>query len=541
VPGGTNNQNGRFEFLPTGHPRTSGVAIGNAALGLFNSYGEIGQRAYTLLRGNTFEAFIQDSWRVMPKLTIELGLRYSYFQPWYAEWNDIANFDERFYNPANRATVHPTAGYLTGGDPYNGIVLPGNGFPDSARGRIPAENVPGVDRLFHDLPRGLVNDFKLQFSPRFGFAYQLDRKTVLRGGAGVYQGRAQFFSSYLFGNPPNQITVGVTNGNVDSPGGGSTRRDFPFQVRALDRDYRYPTAYTYSFNIQRELPGSLLLETAYVGKHSINLRGTRNTNQLPIGTVQANPGRNPDSLRPWHGLGIISQGEYNRQSNYHSFQLSVDRRFRSGLGFGVAYTFSKLIDNTSTPYDAYNVNLVKSISGSDRPHVLNVNFIYELPFLRNRTDALGLVAGGWQISGVTFYRSGNPISIVDTVDTAGVGPGSGSQPWNLVGDPTVSGDRGLNLPWFNGAAFARPAAATFGNAGLNILRGPGFANWDLAVFKNFRFLENRLNTQFRLEAFNFPNHPNLANPNSNPRGGFFGVITSKSGERNVQLGLKVSF
>jgi hypothetical protein len=364
---------------------------------------------------------------------------------------------------------------------------------------------------------------------------------VLRGGFGVYKGRSQFFSSYLFGNPPNQLTVGVTNGDVDAPGGTSVRRDFPFQVRALDRDYMNPTAYTYSFNIQREMPAALLLEVAYVGKHSINLRGARNTNQLLPGTVQANPGRNPDSLRPWHGLGIITQGEYNRQSNYNSLQISADRRFANGLGFGVAYTFSKLIDNTETPYDAYNVNRIKSISASDRPHVLNVNFIYELPFFRNRTDALGRVAGGWQISGVTFYRSGSPISIVDTVDTAGVGPGSGSQTWDLVGDPRVSGDRGFGAPWFNGAAFARPALGQFGNAGLNILRGPGFSNWDLAVFKNIALFDGRVNTQFRAEAFNFPNHPNLNNPNSNPRGGFFGVITGKTGERNLQLGLKVAF
>ena len=173
--------------------------------------------------------------------------------------------------------------------------------------------------------------------------------------------------------------------------------------------------------------------------------------------------------------------------------------------------------------------------------MLNVNFIYELPFFRTRKDVLGWVAGGWQVSGVTFYRSGAPLSIVDTVDTAGVGPGSGSQPWDLVGNPRVSGERGLGLPWFDGAAFARPALGRFGNAGLNILRGPGFSNWDLAVFKNVALFEGKMRTQFRAEAFNFPNHPNLNNPNANPRGGFFGVITGKTSERNLQLGLKVAF
>lgn len=541
LPGSTNNQNGKFEFFPTGHPLSSGEAISNAALGNFNSYGEIGRRAYTLLRSNALEAFFQDTWRVRPNLTLELGLRWAYYQPWYAIWNDLANFDPRFYDPAKRAEVHPTGGYIVSGDPYNGVVLPGDGFPSSARGRIPAEDVPGVERLFHGLPRGLVNDYKDQFSPRTGFAYQLGRRTVLRGGAGFYQARTMFWSTYLFGNAPNQITVGVTNGSVDNPAGGSTRRDFPFQIRALDRDYRYPTAYAYSLSVQHELPAQILLEAAYVGKRSINLRRDRNANQLTAGTLQRNPGRNPDSLRPWHGLGIITYGEYTGQSRYNSFQLSADRRFYSGLGFGLAYTLSKLTDDTLTPYDAFNSRLMRSLSNLDRTHLLNLNFIYELPFWRNQRGWARTWLGGWQLSGVAFFRSGTPLSVRDSVDIAGVGPGSGAQPWNLTGDPAVSGERGLGRLWFNREAFTLPSPGTFGNAGINILRGPGFQNWDLAVFKNFRVWEGKLQSQLRVEAFNFPNHPLLSNPNVNPRSGFFGYVTSKEGERNLQLGLKLIF
>jgi hypothetical protein len=541
LPGATNNQNGKFEFFPTGHPLSTGEAISNAALGNFNSYGEIGRRAYTLLRSHALEAFFQDSWRVRPNLTLELGVRWSYYQPWYAMWNDLANFDPRFYDPAKRAEVHPTGGYLVAGDPYNGIVLPGNGFPASARGRIPAEEVPGVERLFHGLPRGFVNDYKDQFSPRTGFAYQLGSKTVLRGGAGTYQARTMFWSTYLFGNAPNQITVGVTNGSVDNPGGGSTRRDFPFQMRALDRDYRYPTAYTYSLSVQRELPGQILLEAAYVGKRSINLRRDRNLNQMTAGTLQRNPGRNPDSLRPWHGLGIITYGEYTGQSRYNSFQLSIDRRFRSGLGFGLAYTLSKLIDDTLTPYDAFNSRLMRSLSSLDRPHLLNMNFIYELPFWRNQRSLAHSLLGGWQVSGVVFFRSGQPLSVRDAVDIAGVGPGSAAQPWNLAGDLTAPGERGIGRLWFNPQALTLPSPGTFGNAGINILRGPGFRNLDLAAFKNFRMWEGKLQSQLRVEAFNLPNHPLLSNPEVNPRSGFFGYVTRKEGERNLQLGLKLIF
>lgn len=138
-----------------------------------------------------------------------------------------------------------------------------------------------------------------------------------------------------------------------------------------------------------------------------------------------------------------------------------------------------------------------------------------------------------------FLRSGVPLSVTDSTDIAGVGPGSGAQPWNLVGN-TASSDQGINKFWFNPAAFALPAAGTFGNAGLNILRGPSFKEFDLALFKNFKIVE-QLNTQFRFEVFNVPNHPILSDPGINPRSGTFGRVTSKTGERNVQLGLKFIF
>lgn len=534
VPGGTNNQNGRFEFLDSGNPQSTGLAVANAALGVFNSYGEIGQRAYTLLRSHAFEGFFQDTWRVNQKLTLELGLRYSWYQPWFAVWNDIANFDAQAYDPARRTTVNPTTGAVTGGDPYNGIVLPGAGFPDSARGRIPAELVPNVNRLFSNQPRSLINDSQGAFAPRVGVAYRVAKGTVIRTGFGAFYHRTLFLSSSLFGNPPHQLTQGVTNGSVDAPG-GATRREFPFQVRALDRVYAYPTAYTYSFSLQRQLPLSVLLDLAYVGKNSINLRRSRNLNQLPVGTVQRNPGVNPDALRPFHGLGLIDWAEHTGRANYHSFQLSADRRFSNGFGFGLSYTWSKNIDNTATPWDAYNMEITRGLSSLDRPHLLNLNFIYELPLFRSNR-----YLGGWQVSGVIFYRAGNPLSVLDATDTAGVGPGSGAQPWNVTGSTEVTGERGINLPWFNRDAFSRPAAGTFGNAGVSILRGPSFQNWDAALFKNFRLTE-RFNAQFRAEAFNFPNHPVLANPVVDPRNGAFGRIQSKSNERNLQLGLKLLF
>jgi hypothetical protein len=240
-------------------------------------------------------------------------------------------------------------------------------------------------------------------------------------------------------------------------------------------------------------------------------------------------------MRPYHGLGIIDWAEHTGISNYQGLQVTIDRRFTNGLGFGVAYTYSRNIDNTTTPWDAYDTNATLGRSSLDRPHLLNLNFIYELPFLKQNRWL-----GGWQVSGVTFLRSGQPLSVLDPTDTAGVGPGSGAQPWNVSGSTAASGERGLGFDWFNRAAFTRPAAGTFGNAPVGLLRGPSFQNWDAALFKNFRVTE-AIATQFRVELFNFPNQTNLANPSTDPRAGQFGRIVSKTGERNLQLGLKIIF
>ena len=533
------NQNGYFNFTDTGHPLSTGVAIANVALGVFNDYDEIGPAANTLLRSNSLEMYFQDTWKARPDLTLELGIRYSYHQPWYAKWNDISTFSAEFYDPANKAVVDPVGGYIISGDPYNGIVLPGDGFPASAKGEALAADIPGIERLFHGLPRGFALAPKNAFGPRFGMAYQLSDKTVIRGGVGLFHNRQHHHSGALFRNAPNQPRVDVAHGFVDNPAGGD-RRDFPQNLGIIQplQVLEYPSAVHYSLTIQRELPFAMAIDIGYIGKSGRNLPRERNINQMAPGTLQANPGVNPNKLRPWEGLGTIREFSHTGSSSYHSLQISLDRRFQDGLSFGVSYTFSKNIDDVATPYDAFNI--VRSLSVMDRPHLFNYNFIYELPFFKGRNDWIASWLGGWQLSGVTFINSNSPLSVTDSTDIAGVGAGSGQQPWNLVGNPKLSGDRGVGKLWFNPDAFERPAPGTFGNAGLGILRGPTLYSWDLAMFKNFK-VNDRVTTQFRLEAYNFPNHPQLANPTTNPRSGSFGYITSKSGARSLQVGLKLTF
>jgi hypothetical protein len=307
------------------------------------------------------------------------------------------------------------------------------------------------------------------------------------------------------------------------------------------------------------------VDVTYVGRMGLHLQRERNINQLLPGTLQANPGVNVNALRPYRGFGIIRLSENAGRSIYHGLQIGLERRFRGGLGFGAAYTFSRLRDNATSKRDilfnAFDDSGFWGISDNDRTHVINFHYLYELPFWRNQDTVLKKILGGWQVSGVSYFQSGRPFSIWRGDDIAGVGETT-PQPWNLVGDPQVSNpqfSQGVNVDknfWFNPAAFAAPAAGTFGNASRNLLRSPWYTNHDIALFKNVA-IGGKRRLQLRAEFFNFLNHPNLGDPNNSagggttsstnggvsidPRSASFGRVLLKTNERNVQLGIKFSF
>jgi carboxypeptidase family protein len=570
LPGDTNNQNGRFEFND-GRTGGTGLAVANTALGLFTNYGEIGARSKTDWRALAVDAFLQDSWKVSSKLTVEGGLRYVYWPPWHAKLNNAAMFNPEFYDRSRAVRIDPRTGAIVpnSGDPYNGIVLPGGGFPDEAQGKIQAASNPDLQRLFRGVPRGFSETHSTVFEPRLGIAYRLNDKTALRLGGGIYHTRITLNDSTLLGgNPPIQFKVGVTNGLVDQPTGAS-RADFPLVMTEQDPVFKHPTAYNWSVSLQRELPWDVVADLTYVGRMGLHLQRERNINQLQPGTVQANPGVNVNALRPYPGFATIRLSENAGRSIYNGLQLNLERRFRNGLGFGVAYTLSRLRDNGDSKRDilfnAYDDSAYWGLSDNDRTHLFNVHYLYELPLWRKQDTLLKKILGGWQVSGVTYYQSGRPLTIARAEDIAGVGDTAG-QIYNLVGDPSISDpqfSRGRTVDqnfWFNPAAFARPAAGTFGNGGRNPagLRGTTFQSWDIALFKNIPLGGSR-RIQLRLEAFNFINHPNLGDPTGggapdsgsapasnggvvvDPNSADFGRVLTKTSERNIQLGVKFSF
>lgn len=549
APGSTNNPNGQFTFADTGATATSGTAIANAALGLFNSYGEIGRKGYTPYRATGFDFFAQDGWKVTRRLKIEYGIRYELWPPWSSLWGNMASFNPVYYDAANAAVVDRKSGFIVSGPLYNGMVLPGNGFPQSAVGRVDAASDSSLGSLFHNLPDGLTQTHKNVFDPRLGIAYAFNDKTAVRAGVGMFHDRLVLNDNTLLGgNAPLQLAQVATSGLADSPGGGA-KNNYPLLVSMIDPVFKHPTAWNWNFTVQREIPWFTTVELAYVGRVGYYLPRNRNFNSLLPGTLQANPGVNADALRPFKGYAQIVFNENASQSNYHGLQLQVDRRFHSGLGFGVAYTFSKMISNaddkSETLFNPFNPRGYRGPSTFDRRQVLVFNYIYAIPFLSKNRGLAGRVLGGWEVSGVSQFQSGAPLSVFGTTDQAGIGAGNGAQPYNLVGNPKVASPafsfaNSDSNYWFNPAAFSLPAAGTFGNAGKGIITGPDSQTWNIGVRKLFALTE-KTRFQLRGEAFNFLNHPNWSNPTTTPTSASFGKVQAKTGAREVQLALRFDF
>ena len=559
VPGGTDNQNGRFVFTDTrtGAP-TSGAAIANAALGLFDTYAEIGTRALTPYRGQMYEWFVQDAWKVTSKLRVELGLRHSIIQPYYSLWRNMIVFDPSLYDPSKRTVQDPKTGNILSGDQYNGMVIPGDGWPSAAKGRIPIADSGEFNYLFRGVPKQFADIHYKDFQPRFGVAYQMTPRQVLRAGIGKFVTRVGVSDNvFLGGQAPFQPMASIANGDVDRPGGNSATR-FPYQIFTEDKSSPNPEAFMWNVTYQRELPLETSLEIAYVGRVGLHNNELVNVNQLMPGTLQKNPGLNSNYLRPYGGYYSILMAVNDTRSRYDAFEVGLTRRFTRGLSFGLAYTYSASYDNASSQGDlrpnAYDTSNLWGRSSFDTPHVMVVNFIYDLPFLKNNTSMLGKLAGGWQLAGVSQFQSGTPATISTGDDFAGVGPGSGNQIWNVNGDfKLTGGDRkfsngvGDQNYWFSvknpdgSSIFTAPAAGTFTTqSNRGIIRQPGFQNWNLGLHKTFRITE-RQRLRFQVEAFNWINHPNWSAPNTNPTAGTFGKITAKSSQRNLQFALRYSF
>ena len=236
--------------------------------------------------------FVQDSWKPRTNLTIEGGVRWVYWPPWYSTTNNIASFDPQYYDQNNEAVMSPGTGLLLSGPRYNGLVLPGDGFKGDAA-NSPLASDPAVLALFRGAPRGFSETHANAFEPRLGMSYSLNQATIVRASAGVFHNRATLNDSTLLGgNPPFQPQATIENGSADNPAGTSVGgANLPFAVTGQDPVFKHPTAYTWSVGMQREIPYGFTVDVTYVGRRGLYLQRERNINQLPLGTIQAEPRR----------------------------------------------------------------------------------------------------------------------------------------------------------------------------------------------------------------------------------------------------------
>jgi len=590
----TNNQNGQFlfsnnggNFVRPGYVQAStGTAVANAALGLFDTYSEIGHRAYTLFRSHMWEGFAQDSWKTTQNLTINYGLRYTVIVPYHALWGNMIVFDPRFYDPNKAVTIDPSTGLIAGSPTidqlYNGMVIPGTGFPSSAKGRVPEADSGQYNSLFRGAPDHYSDIQWGDIQPRLGIAYQLNNKTVIRAGAGRYFTRLGVSDSiFLGGNPPFQPNASVSFGLADNPGGnGTTPR--PLVVTTQSKAFKNPEAWNWNVTFERQMFWKSLLSVGYVGRRGLHLQREADINQPTLAAMAANAGVNINALRPYKGFGSIRETDNVASSRYDSFQVAWNRRFASDLLFGASYTLSKSMDSGSNQRDVipntYDPDMMWGPSEFDARHILIINYLYQFPFFRHHSGFSGKMLGGWQISGISQFQTGLPCSVAGPNDYT-VGPigsniggvgldsnfncGVNGQYWVVNGVPKIIGTFGPNGQWFattnpdGTSIFTPPTPGTFNDARVrNIIYQPGFQNWNLGLFKSFPITE-KTGLQFRAEAYNVWNHPNWCG-NSGCRGTTnigldptnsktFGKVLTKGsgssgqGERNLQLSLRFYF
>ncbi len=499
-------------------------------------------------RQSLFGSFVQDEWRLSQKLTLNLGLRYEVFTPVVDKYDRQSN--PNLANPLGEFRLAVRDGKV----------------PDQVQNEINQLPVPAAERARLFVPgasRGLTRTNQLDFSPRFGAAYQVDSRTVLRAGFGVYRSLTGGGTFVRLGfNPPNFIEtffiapdavtpVARLQNGVPSFQQGSGRIEGLSPRRLFEDDNRNQLTLQWNFNIQRQMARDLVLEAGYAASFGRNLTLFLLENQI----------RNPadygkgQAARPVPVFGNIWGWGSGAKSRYHAATLRAEKRFASGLAVLGSYTWAKSLDDapgdfavgnlgiSTAPIDSYDISREYGLSAFDTRHRLVVSTIYELPFGNGKRWASGTrwadaLFGGWDISSITSFQTGLPLDI-RTQTTRTFSFNNQNRPNRIADGNLDSGARTVDR-WFDTAAFTNPADFQLGNAGRNVLTAPGFFNLDATLGKRIRLTE-RVRMQLRGEFFNLTNTVNLGAPNNflgNPN---FGRIMSSRAARQIQVGARVQF
>jgi hypothetical protein len=523
------------------------------------NYTEINQTEIAEGRWRDYEFYANDTWKIHPRVTLTLGMRYSQYPPAWEKDNRISNFVPALYNGVDFNTGLVTA--------EEGIQL---GFG-----------------------RSIVKTYKGGWQPRAGIAWDVfgTGKTAVRAGFGRYMSRAQVIEDLLrlTANPPWTQTVSAGSGwNGDdvtlancptcrsldtiNPGlatnvaGVNPNAGF----NAVDLGYRPPESYQWNLTVSHEIFKNTVLDASYIGNHGLHIwRRNVNRNDIPPdvpcrGTACDGSNRsarlqiaraaldvttqNDATLladnRLLRGIGNVPTDESNGNSSYHALQLWLNRRFSERIAFQAAYTWGHAISDvaltsfTNTLIDPFDFSADKGDSDLDRRHTFVANAVYALPSFRNWGKPAHYILGDWQLNGIVSYFGATPIHVFHGSNNLGVADNEEPRP-NYTGAPLYlnTGDATQHL---NPAAFVIPAPGQLGTLGKGAVRGKPITNVDFSVAKNWRIKE-RYGIQFRTEFFNLFNHTNFVGFDRDMRNASFGTLNAAQPAREVQLGIKFTF
>lgn len=567
--GWANNFSGRFDFgRNINNPLDTNYAFANAALGYFSSYTEATSRPISDIRSNGIEFYVQDNWKVNRKLTLDFGVRMYWFQPFYVNDNRLAGFVPSRYDLAKAPRlIQPAAqgNARVGRHPVTGAILPAATIGAIAPGTGDLSNGTVIAAEDSSYPRALINNVGPLPGPRAGFAYDPfgDGKTAVRGGFGIFFNRFLGYAYSAVNSFPIVVTPVInydTLSTFRSAGGLVT----PPGIIGWDPNMKAPTVMNFSLSVQRQIGYGTVLDVGYVGSLGRHLWWESGLTDIPLG-ARFDP-RNADPqnprvpipdifLRPLAGFGDVAWRDASATSNYHSLQVTLNRRFTRDLEFGCSWTWSKAMDFVDG--DQNRVTTVVSprvwnygLAGFDRTHVLKVNWLWNIPGGQWKQRPVKAVLAGWQLNGIASFVSGAPVSIgyslVQGTDITGT-PSVGARVV-LTGDPVLpKGERTFGRN-FKTETVRPPTVGSIGKAARSNLRGPGINNWDIALFKNFEVHE-RAKLQFRAEFYNAFNHTQFSSYDAGARfdaagaqvNARFGEFTAARTPRIVQLALRLTF